>query len=92
MIAQRIPNPVQLRNSAEKRYKKIHASRSGAILELLEKKKPGTECRAWDGVRIRGCGLAGAPAPGRLFCRNDVRPFVVGFRVSFVLAGSEEIR
>jgi len=29
------------------------------IMELLEKKKPGTECRAWDGLRI-SCGLAGA--------------------------------
>jgi hypothetical protein len=53
-------------------------------------KKPGTECRAWEG--LRRCGLAGAPALGRLFCRNDVRPFVVGFRVSFVLAGREELR
>ena len=38
------------------------------------KKKPGTECRAWDGPRISRCRSAGAPTPGRLFCRNDVRP------------------
>jgi len=70
----------------------ICASRIGTVMEFLEKKKPGTECRAWVGVRIRGCGLIGAAAPGRLFCRNDVRPFVVGLGVSFVLAGCEELR
>jgi hypothetical protein len=62
------------------------------FLEFLEKKKPGTECRAWDRLRIRRCGLAVAPAPGRLFCCNDVRPFVVGLSVSFVLGGREELR
>jgi hypothetical protein len=62
------------------------------IMEFFEMKKPGTECRAWDGLGIGRCGLAGAPAPGRLFCRNDVRPFVVGLGVSFVLAGREELR
>jgi hypothetical protein len=61
-------------------------------MEFLEKKKPGTECRACDGIRIRRCRLPGAPTSGRLFCRNDVRPFVVGLGVSFVLAGREELR
>jgi hypothetical protein len=60
------------------------------IMSFIEKKKPGMECRAWDGPRIRRCGLA--PTPGRLFCRNDVPPFVVGLGVSFVLAGREELR
>ncbi len=36
--------------------------------------------------------LAGAPTPGRLFCRNDVRPFIVGLGVSFVLTDREELR
>jgi hypothetical protein len=53
-------------------------------------KKPGTECRAWEG--LRRCGLAGAPAPGRLFCCNNVWPFVVGLSVSFVFACREELR
>ena len=53
-------------------------------------KKPGTECRAWEG--LRRSGLAGAPTPGRLFCRNDVWPVVVCLDVSFVLAGREELR
>ncbi len=92
MTAQRIPNPVQLRNYAEKRWQEIPASRIRDDHGVARKKKPGTECRAWDGLRITRCGLAGAPTPGRLFCRNDVRPFVIGLSVSFVLAGRQELR
>jgi hypothetical protein len=33
-----------------------------------------------------------SPTSRRLFCRNNVRPFVVGLGVSFVLAGREELR
>ena len=42
-------------------------------------------------TKERRVGLAGGPH-GRLFCCNDVWPFVVGLRVSFVLAGREELR
>ena len=92
MTPQKVPKLAHFRNNPEKRWYEIRASRIGNGLEGPRKKKPGTECRAWDGVRIRRCGLTGAPAPGRLFCRNDVRPFVVGLAVSFVLAGREELR
>jgi hypothetical protein len=54
------------------------------------KKKPGTECRAWDGIR-RWVGRTPLH-PRRLFRRNDVWPVVVGLDVGFVLAGREELR
>jgi hypothetical protein len=92
MTPQRTPKPVQLRNYAEKRWQEIPASWIRDDLGGPRKKKPGTECRAWDVLGMRRCGLTGAPAPDRLFCRNDVRPFVVGLAVSFVLAGREELR
>ena len=61
------------------------------ILELLEEKArhgmPGLgrtkDKKVWVGR---------SPHTWRLFCRNDVRPFVVGLGVSFVLAGREELR
>src|SRR3954468_2804150 len=91
MTPQKIRKPNSVTQQLRSDGKRLELVGSGMILDVLEK-IARHECRAWDRPGLGRGGVGRAPTPGRLFCCDDMRPFVVGFGVNFVLAGREELR